>query len=210
MNIVLIGIQGCGKGTLVAQLEKEYDLSLISMGQLLRDEIATGSKLGQEIKAIIDKGNLVSLDIIKRTLGNKLEKSNKELTVFDGFPRNMEQADLLDSISHVDLVIHLELSKDVALSRILNRLTCSACAYITKKQAVSDNTCPHCGGKLITRSDDTTASINKRFELYHNETYPLLERYRTQGLVVDINANQSPDKVFEEVLKVINEYNYKK
>ena len=117
---------------------------------------------------------------------------------------------MLDNILRVDLVIHLDLSKEVALKRILNRLTCSDCAFITKKQDVEDDICPQCGGKLVTRSDDTIESINKRFELYHKETYPLLERYRAQGVVVDVNANRTPDEVFEEVLKVLNEYIYKK
>ena len=159
MNIVLIGIQGCGKGTLVAGLEKNFDLSLISMGQLLRDEIATGSELGKIIKATIDKGNLVTLDIIKNTLDKKLKNINDGITIFDGFPRNSEQADLLDSISKVDLVIHLNLSKEVAMNRILGRLTCENCAYITTKQAVSCEICPQCGGKLVVRSDDTVDSV---------------------------------------------------
>ena len=206
MNIVLIGIQGCGKGTLVAGLEKHFDLSLISMGQLLRDEIATGSELGKTIKSIIDKGNLVTLDIIKHALNKKLT-TLKDLTIFDGFPRNREQADLLDTIAKVDLVIHLNLSKEVAMNRILGRLTCENCAYITTKQAVSNEICPQCGGKLVVRSDDTIESINKRFEVYAKETYPLLERYKARGVVADINANQTPDKVLNEVLKVINEYN---
>lgn len=207
MNIVLIGIQGCGKGTLVAGLEQNFDLSLISMGQLLRDEIATGSNLGKTIKETIDKGELVSLDIIKHTLDKKLKNTDCELTIFDGFPRNNEQADLLDNIAKVDLVIHLNLSKDVALDRILSRLTCSKCAYITKKQAVSSDICPQCGGKLVTRSDDTIDSINKRFEVYESETYPLLDRYKARGIVADINANQTPQQVLDSVLKVINEYN---
>lgn len=206
MNIVLIGIQGCGKGTLVAGLENNFDLSLISMGQLLRDEIATGSELGKVIKETIDKGNLVTLDIIKHTLGKKLQNTSKSLTIFDGFPRSMEQADLLDSIANVDLVIHLKLSKEVALDRILNRLTCAECAYITKKQLVSSDVCPQCGGKLVVRSDDTIESINKRFEVYEKETYPLLERYKTRGIVADIDANRIPDLVLKDVLKVINEY----
>ena len=155
MNIVLIGIQGCGKGTLVAGLEQNFDLSLISMGQLLREEIVTGSNLGKKIKETIDRGELVSTDIIMDTLKNKLGGINTDLTVFDGFPRTIEQLELLNKVTNVDMVIHLDLSKDVATERILNRLNCSECGYITKKQLVSNDICPECGGKLVQRSDDT-------------------------------------------------------
>lgn len=206
MNIVLIGIQGCGKGTLVAGLEKNFDLSLISMGQLLRDEIATGSELGKKIKITMDKGELVSLDIISDTLKKKLSTTTKSITIFDGFPRNSEQADLLDAITHVDLVIHLNLSKSVALDRILNRLTCNKCGYITKRTESTSDICPNCSGELVQRSDDTIDSINKRFEVYERETFPLLKRYHERGVVADIDANRTPDEVLAEVKKVIYEY----
>ena len=206
MNIILIGIQGCGKGTLVSGLQEHYNISLISMGQLLREEIATGSELGKQIKEKIDKGELVSIDIIKNTLDKKLNNIKDGLTIFDGFPRNIEQADLLDSIANVDLVIHLYLSKETAKARILNRLTCGKCGYITKKQDVENDICPQCGGKLVQRSDDTEEGIRKRFEIYEKETYPLIERYRSRGVLVEIDANQSRAERLEIALKVINEH----
>ncbi len=207
MNIVLVGIQGCGKGTLVSGLSEHFEINLISMGQLLRDEIATNSELGKRIKSIVDKGELVSDDIVIDTLNNKLSTIKSGITVFDGFPRNLSQAEMLDNVTNVDLVIHLNLSKEVALDRILNRLTCSDCGYITKRQLVKDNICPKCNGQLVTRSDDTIDSINKRFKVYENETFPILERYSKRGVLVDINANRTPDEVLKDCLKVINEYN---
>lgn len=210
MNIILIGIQGCGKGTLVSGLEKHYDISLISMGQLLRDEISTGSALGKTIKETIDRGELVSTDIVVKTLKKKLDTVGDKLTIFDGFPRNMEQLELLNNIAKVDLVIHLNLSKDVAIDRILNRLTCSQCGYITRKQDVSGDNCPQCCGKLITRSDDTLEGINKRFEIYEKETYPLLDRYKKLGVRVETIDSIDKNVTLKEVLKVLDEYNYKK
>ena len=210
MNIILIGIQGCGKGTLVSGLEKHYDISLISMGQLLRDEISTGSNLGKTIKETSDRGELVSTDIVVETLKKKLASVGDELTIFDGFPRNMEQLELLNTIANVDLVIHLNLSKNVAIERILNRLTCADCGYITTKQAASDDTCPQCCGKLVQRSDDTLEGINKRFEIYEKETYPLLERYEKQGVRVETIDSIDKETTLNAVLKVLDEYNYKK
>ena len=182
MNIVLIGIQGCGKGTLVAGLENHINFSLVSVGQLLRDEVATGSELGKQIKQVIDAGDLVGLDIVMSTVKKKLETDDSTIKIFDGFPRNLEQAEALDSITNVDLVINLTLSKETAIKRLLNRLTCSKCGYITRKDAVHSLECPECAGELVSRSDDTLESIEKRFAIYEKETYPLLARYKKQGV----------------------------
>ena len=210
MNIVLIGIQGCGKGTLVAGLEKHIDFSLVSMGQLFRDEIATGSSLGQEIKKIIDRGELVGMDIVMSTIKNKLEKDVSPIKIFDGFPRNLEQAEALDEITKVDLVIHLDLPKEEAIKRLLNRLTCADCGYITRKDAVTTNICPECGGELVSRSDDTLESIEKRFAIFDTVTYPLLEKYRQQGVRVEKIESIDKNETLNTVLKVLNEYNYQK
>ena len=203
MNIVLIGIQGCGKGTLVSGLEQHFDFDLILVGQLLRDEVATGSKLGLHIKKIQESGQLVEIKTVMEAVKKKLISSTKEMVVFDGFPRNKEQADELDEVANVDLVIHLILSKEVAIDRILNRLTCSNCGFVTKKQAVNSNRCVKCGGTLSVRTDDTIETINKRFEQYAKQTEPILERYRARGVVADIDANGTPDEVLASVLKVI-------
>ncbi len=208
MNIVLIGIQGCGKGTLVAGLEKHIEFSLVSMGQLFRDEIATGSELGKEIKKIIDRGELVGMDIVMSTIKNKLSTDNNSIKIFDGFPRNLEQAEALDKITNVDLVIHLDLPKEEAVKRLLNRLTCSKCGYITRKDAVTSNVCIECGGELVHRSDDTLESIEKRFAIFEKDTYPLLEKYKKQGVRVETVESINKDVTLDTVLKVLNEYNY--
>lgn len=208
MNIILIGIQGCGKGTLVSGLEKHIDFSLVSMGQLFRDEIATGSELGREIKKVIDRGELVGMDIVMSTVKKKLETDASPIKIFDGFPRNLEQAEALDSITKVDLVIELNLSKEVAIQRLLNRLTCAKCGHITRRDAVTSTVCPECGGELVARSDDTLESIEKRFAIYEKETYPLLEKYRRHGVRVETIDSSEKEKTLAAVLKVLNEYNY--
>jgi len=208
MNIVLIGIQGCGKGTLVSGLEKHIKFSLVSVGQLLRDEVATGSELGKEIKKVIDAGDLVGLDIVMSTVKKRLETDDNQIKIFDGFPRNLEQADALDEITKVDLVINLTLSKEEAIRRLLNRLTCAKCGFITRKDAVSSLVCSECGGELVSRSDDTIESIEKRFAIYEKETYPLLDRYKKQGVRVETIESIDKETTLNTVLKVLNEYNY--
>lgn len=111
MNIVLLGIQGSGKGTLVQDLSKHLDFLLVSVGSSLRDEIATGSKLGKLIKSKMDKGELVDTNIVMDTINKKLSDNKKSIVIFDGFPRSREQADELDKICNVDLAIYLNLKK---------------------------------------------------------------------------------------------------
>lgn len=207
MNILLIGIQGCGKGTLVAGLEKHIDFSLISMGQLLRDEVATGSELGKKIHAQQTAGQLVDIDIVVSALNNKLKSDKNPIKIFDGFPRSLEQAEALDRVAKVDLIINLNLPKEIAVQRLLNRLTCSKCGYITKVSAVSENICPECGGELVHRSDDTMESINKRFEIFEKETYPLIARYKNQGVRVEVIDSIDANETLDAVLKVLNECN---
>ena len=204
MNIVLLGIQGCGKGTLVLDLNVYMDFTLVSMGELLRQEVASGSELGQHIKRTLDLGMLVDLNIIMDTLHKKLQSNSKEITIFDGFPRNITQADELDKICHVDKVIYLNLSKEDAIARVLNRLTCKKCGNITSRKLVPDMICPVCGTELTVRSDDNIEALEKRFEQYEKETLPLVERYKHQGVLYEIDASKSPQEVFRDVMKVLS------
>lgn len=208
MNIVLIGIQGCGKGTLVAGLEKHIDFDLISIGQLLRDEVMTGSELGKHIKECQNNGVLVEIETVLAAINKKLATSTKEISIFDGFPRNELQADKFNEISKVDLVIHLYLSKDIAMKRLLNRLTCEKCGFVTNRETTQTDVCPECSGKLVQRWDDTVESIEKRFATFEKETYPLLEKYRQLGVRVETIESIDKDKTLNTVLKVLNEYNY--
>lgn len=210
MNIVLIGIQGCGKGTLVAGLEKHIDFDLISIGQLLREEVMTGSELGKHIKEVQNSGQLVEIETVLAAINKKLSTSTKEIAIFDGFPRNELQADKFEEMSQVDLVIHLHLSKDVAMKRLLNRLTCEDCGYVTNKEKEQTDVCPVCSGKLAQRWDDTVESIEKRFATFERETYPLLEKYSRLGVRVETIESINAEDTLNTVLKVLNEYNYQK
>ena len=206
MNIVLLGIQGSGKGTLVLALEKHLDFSLISVGLLLREEIATGSKLGKYISSVIDNGNLLDTKTVMDVIDEKL-KHTKDINIFDGFPRNKEQADALDKIAKVDLVIHLNLPKDIAKERILNRLTCTKCGNVTSKLFEKSTICSKCGGQLAVRADDTPQAVEKRFEQYEKLTYPLLKKYQAETKVLELDAAKPTSELLDIVLEVINEHN---
>lgn len=204
MNIVLLGIQGSGKGTLVMDLSNYMEFDLVSVGQLLREEVATGSDLGKQIKQKQDAGMLVDLDIVIATVKKVLKNHKKQNVVFDGFPRDTAQADALDKICKLDKAVYLRLDKETALSRLVNRLTCNKCGFITTKQKAKTNVCPECGGKLVTRADDTAETITKRFDNYEKETMPLIDRYKKAGILVEVDANRTPKEVLQSVLKELN------
>lgn len=205
MNIVLIGIQGSGKGTMVDGLKKHFDFNLISVGQLLREEVATGSEMGKEINGLISAGKLVDINMVMRVLSKKINNLEHKITIFDGFPRNLEQAIELDKLMNVDLVLHLVLSKEKAIDRLLSRLTCNKCGFITRKQDVKNDNCPNCSGTLVSRTDDTIESIEQRFKIYEQETYPLLERYSSK--VININADESVEEVLSQAVRAIHDNN---
>jgi len=206
MNIVLLGIQGSGKGTLVLELEKHIDFSLISVGLLLREEIATGSELGKYISSVIDKGNLLDTKTVMNVIDEKL-KQTKDINIFDGFPRNKEQAEELDKIAKVDLVIYLNLPKEIAKQRILNRLTCTKCGNVSSKLFEKSTICSKCGGKFAVRVDDTPKAVEKRFEQYFLDTYPLLNKYKAESRVIELDATKPTSELLNIVLEVINEHN---
>lgn len=210
MNIVLIGIQGSGKGTLVASLQNYMELGVISTGQLCREEIATGSDLGKHIKQVILNGKLVETDTILKMIVQKLNKSQHQNYVFDGFPRSLEQAKAMQKVCDVDLVVYLNLTKEIALERLSNRLTCTKCGNVFSKLKVKTDVCPICKGKLEQRFDDTPETKLKQFEAYFKDTHPLIDYYNKQHLVLEVDASGTPDEVADQVMRHINEHNYKK
>lgn len=209
MNIILLGIQGSGKGTLVAQLQKHLSFTLISTGQLLRDEVKKNTDLGKHIHELLTAGKLVETETVINVISHKLNTCSG-VVLFDGFPRNNEQAEKLNKILKVDFVIHLKLDKETALERLLSRLTCSNCGFVTNKKHISTTKCPKCGHELSVRSDDVVDGINKRFEIYDKETYPLIEKYNSLGArIIEVDASKQPSEICKEILKVIkDEYHY--
>ena len=208
MKIVLIGIQGSGKGTLVDGLKDYMDFDLISTGQMLRDEIKAGTDLGKKAEVMMNQGILVSLDLVLEILKRRLASCNKKNIIFDGFPRDYIQAEELNKLTKIDLVLNLNLSKEVAIMRLQTRLTCKDCGYVTSTRTHSGFVCPNCGGELGVRSDENEETMNKRFEVFYKDTIPLLQKFKDEGVrVADIDANSTPDVVLNRVMKVINEYN---
>ena len=195
--IILLASPGAGKGTLSDYIENEYGYKHISTGSLLRNE----ALVNEEIKSLIDKGLFVSdktvIDVLKRNIDNKN-------IILDGMPRNLNQAKILDSFleeNNIELekVIFIDIDKEVAASRVENRLTCEKCKRVYNKNIIDSKVCMICGGNLITREDDTKEVFEKRYDTYLKETKPLVDYYKDR--LVKIYNNDTLESLYDNLDK---------
>lgn len=213
---IFLGPPGCGKGTQTDFLSKELKLPHVDTGSLLRKNIKEGTEIGKVAKGFIDKGQLVPIEVVSTVIKNRLAEADcANGYILDGFPRSMEQAEALDSIldelnstvTKNDIqAIYFDISNDVLIERLVNRRSCPKCGkiYNLKTSAPKvDGKCDDCGVELVQRKDDTKETALLRFETYDMETKPLLDFYTNRGNLFKINANQSIEDVWKELLDTI-------
>jgi len=207
MNIVFLGPPGSGKGTYSSRSAPQLGIPHISTGDLLREAVAKGTPIGKKADAYMKKGVLVPDDMIMQMVKERLaRKDAKPGFIFDGFPRTIEQADNLEKIRKVELVINLRIPDFVIIQKILARRTCEKCGEIyniadihfgkvnmppvaPKKAGI----CDKCGGKLVSRSDETEKIIKGRLDVYRKQTQPLIDYYSKKKLVRNVDVIGSPE-----------------
>ncbi len=214
-ELIFLGPPACGKGTQTAKLAEYFGFPHVDTGSLLRAEISAGTENGKIAKQFIDKGNLVPVELVGAIIKDRLSQDDcKDGFILDGFPRSVEQADLLEVIrkeldgdNEVDFrATYFDLPTDILIARIVNRRSCKNCGEIYNlkfKPPVKANVCDKCGGELVQRKDDNEETAKARFDTYFNETAPLIEYYKSKGVLSTIDANGSIDEVWERLLKVV-------
>ena len=211
MNIILFGPPGAGKGTQADKIATNFNLHKISTGDLLRNESKNDNPLGRTIKSLLDKGDFVADEIIDNIIEKKLinKKINSSL-IFDGYPRNLNQAKKLDLLikknnTKISCVLILDVSKDTIIKRILGRQTCTKCGLIFNiyfNPATNEN--HTCEKKFLEkRSDDSENIIMERFETYLNKTLPILEFYKKQNILHQINGAGEINQIYKEISGII-------
>lgn len=206
--IILLGPPGSGKGTQAIEIAKERHVPHISTGDLFRDNIGQNTELGQEAKKYMDQGQLVPDELVLNMLFDRVSRPDcKEGYVLDGFPRTIPQAEALDKFlkgkSKV-IALNLEVPDDVIVKRIEGRLTCKACGnihHIEYSPPAKEGMCDKCGSPLTQRADDTRAVILERLRVYKEQTEPLIDYYRAQGVLKSVDGNRPPKVVLQELLK---------
>jgi adenylate kinase len=187
LNVLLLGPQGAGKGTQAARISGEYGIPHIASGEILRAEMAARTDLGNKVRDVIDRGELVSDDLMIELIRNRLEQPDTESGfVLDGFPRTLVQAEALDSIlsdigRSFSVVFALQVPDELAFERLHRR------------------------AQLEGRPDDTDEAIQRRLDIYHHETEPLVEYYRTRGNLVPVHADRSENEVFAEIQSALEQ-----
>ncbi|MHA1276738.1 MAG: adenylate kinase [Candidatus Helarchaeota archaeon] len=203
MKIILLGPPGAGKGTQSEYITKKYGIPQISTGDILRKAVREGTEVGKKAKAYMDEGKLVPDEIIIQIMQSRLSEPDcAKGFILDGFPRTINQAEKLNEITQIDLVINLNVPKKELLKRLTGRRSCLKCGavyHIIFNPPPANGKCK-CGGDLFQRDDDKEETVLKRLETYKNQTEPLIEYYTQKGLLKEIQGGgKKPAEVFQEV-----------
>lgn len=212
MNIVLLGPPGAGKGTQAQFIVKNYNYFQLSTGDLLRKEINKKTDLGKKIESLISKGKFVPDDLVENILKNTIDSlDNKEKIIFDGYPRNINQAHNLENImkelgQKIDAVIYLNVNREVIHMRIMGRMTCLKCNVTLNEFFNKEEINNHeCGKKnLRRRDDDQEEVIMKRFDTYINETKPVLNFYTNHGNFYELDGTLKMEEISNKIANILN------
>ena len=210
MNLILLGAPGAGKGTQAAILARELNIPTISTGNILRAAVASGSELGKQAKACMESGALVSDEIIIGIIRDRLAEADcANGYILDGVPRTIPQAEALEANGiRFDRVVSMEIADEAILSRMSGRRVCPKCGasyHVVAVPPKKAGVCDECGSELITRKDDAPETVKSRLAVYHKETEPLKEFYRSRGVLVPVEDQGSVEATSAAILKVLKE-----
>lgn len=213
LRLLFFGPPGAGKGTQAKRVAKEFDVVHISTGDILRDAVSKGTELGKKAKAIMDRGELVSDEIMNSLVKEKLEELDS--FILDGYPRTLDQAKFLDQATkelkkEIDAAVLIDVSEEEIVKRISNRRVCPNCGkvynLITLKPK-EDEKCDVCGTKLIQRDDDKEEVVRERYKVYKKNTEPVIEYYRKNNKIITIDGAQNIEDVTKELFNILRSFN---
>ena len=202
MNYIFLGMPGSGKGTQAEALAEKLNIPIISTGNCFRKHIKNETELGLKVKDILEKGDLVLDEITFEMVKKEIESMDiSKGLILDGYPRSIEQAELLKAFLKIDIVLNIELSEDQVLLRIGGRRTCKCgeTYHIKFNPPKQEGICDKCGKELYIRDDSKEETIKNRLQVYKEQTTPLIDFYKEQ--IININGNPPIPEVTEEIAK---------
>ncbi|MFT4312627.1 MAG: adenylate kinase family protein [Candidatus Woesearchaeota archaeon] len=211
MNIILIGAPGCGKGTQAEHIVHSFDLYHVSPGDMIREEVKKRTKFGMQAKKITEHGDMLDDDLVMHMVHEHLGQTQTNL-LFDGFPRSVKQAKLLDSFYHIDAVIDIQIQDKTIIDRVSNRymveLDNKQHSFIGK-EAAQKFVDVH-GGTLFQRKDDARDVVTNRIKVYHKQTEPLISYYGKQHKLFIVNGEKTINQVWNDIEKILQKISQRK
>jgi adenylate kinase len=212
MRLVLLGPPGAGKGTQGVLLSERYGIPQISTGEILRDHVQRGTKLGIRARAYMDRGEYVPDDVVVSMVMDRLAEPDADKGfILDGFPRTVAQAEALEGAldeagEPLTSVIKFSVGGEVAVRRLLGRYTCPNCGrtyHVEFKPPAQEGVCDICGGRLERRADDDELTVRRRIAVYREQASPLEQFYVERDLLYQVDAEGTPDEVIDRTMKVL-------
>ena len=210
MKLILLGAPGAGKGTQAEIISKKLNIPTISTGNILRAAVKNGTPVGLKAKEYMDAGKLVPDEVIIGVITERLQEPDcKDGYILDGVPRTIAQAEALEAAGiHFDHVVSLEVSDEEVEQRMTGRRTCLACGatyHIQFAAPKKEGICDKCGSELVLRDDDKPETVQKRLNVYHEQTQPLIDYYTEQGVLKTVDGTKNLDEVFGDIVKILGE-----
>jgi len=209
LNLIVLGAPGAGKGTQAERFARRRGIPKISTGDILREAVHTGTEIGRRAKAVMDRGELVSDDVIVGIVRERLDQRDaKAGFVLDGFPRTVVQAKALDEMVNGRgplVVVDFAVPEAELVRRLASRLICEKCGTNADRgvDAADPEGCKRCGGRLVQRADDNVDVVRERLEVYHRQSEPLVDYYRGRPTFRTIDGAQSPDRVAADFVAAV-------
>ena len=214
MKIIMLGAPGAGKGTQAKRIAEKYSIPHLSTGDIFRANIKNGTELGKKAKTYMDQGLLVPDELVVDLVVDRLNQDDcANGCVLDGFPRTIPQAEALDIAltaigQSVDYAINVEVPDQNIVHRMSGRRACVNCGatyHVVYAPTKVENICDTCQGELILRDDDKPETVQKRLNVYHEQTQPLLDYYTKKNILVEVDGTVDIDDVFAAIVKILGE-----
>ena len=212
MKIIMLGAPGAGKGTQAKQIADKYSIPHISTGDIFRANIKNGTELGKKAKQYMDQGALVQDELTCDLVMDRIQQDDcKNGFVLDGFPRTIPQAEALDAAlgkinEKMDYAIDVDVSDENIVNRMSGRracLNCGATYHLISIPPKVEGICDRCGSEIVLREDDKPETVQKRLKVYHEQTQPLIDYYKNQGILKSVDGTQPMDEVFKAIVTIL-------
>ena len=212
MKIIMLGAPGAGKGTHAKKITEKFGIPAISTGDIFRENIKNGTELGKKAKEYMDAGNLVPDELVCDLVVDRLKQDDcKNGYILDGFPRTIPQAEALTAElakddDAIDYALEIFIEDQAIIDRMSGRRVCKSCGatyHVVNIPPKTEGVCDECDGELIVRDDDAPETVKKRLDVYHEQTAPLIDYYKKQGILKVIDGSKGLDTCFEEICGIL-------